>query len=260
MGIKAIITAAGLGSRLKGYTEELPKCMLKVGERTILQRQINTFKQNGVDDVHIVRGYKKEMINYPDIHYHDNDDYKSTNVLGSLLCAKDALEGDVLISYSDILFANHVVERVLQSQHDISVVVDIDWRETYKGRSEHPPSEAENVIFDANNQVVKIGQVIANEMDVHGEFIGMLKLSPRGCEIFKLHYDRAQALFLGKPFQRAKTFEKAYVADLLQDMIDLGVPVHCIIIERGWKEIDTEQDYENALEEFQRWYEQEPYS
>ncbi len=260
MGTKAIVLAAGLGSRLKGYTEELPKCMLEVSGRTILQRQINTFNNSGIEDIHIVRGYKREMIQYPDICYHDNEDYENTNMLATLLCARDAIQGNVLISYSDILFANHVVERVLQSEHDISVVVDIDWRETYKGRSEHPLTEAENVIFNANNQVVKIGQVIANEMDVHGEFIGMLKLSQRGGEILKRHYDRARTLFSGKPFQRAKTFEKAYLADLLQDMIDLGVPIHCVIIERGWKEIDTPQDYQNALEEFQRWYAMEPYT
>ena len=78
----------------------------------------------------------------------------------------------------------------------------------------------------------------------------MMKLSPKGAEVFKRHFHRAKSLFQGKPFQRAKVFEKAYLTDMIQEMADLGVPVHCVIIERGWKEIDTVEDYEKALEAF----------
>ena len=52
-------------------------------------------------------------------------------------------------------------------------------------------------------------------------------------------------------FQRAEVFEKAYLTDMVQELVDLGVPVHTIIIERGWKEIDTVEDYEKALKEFE---------
>ena len=89
-----------------------------------------------------------------------------------------------------------------------------------------------------------------NKNDVHGEFIGMMKLSPRGAEIFKKHYHRSKNSYWDKPFQRALTFQKSYLTDLLQDMADLGVPIHCVIIERGWKEIDTVEDYEKAIIEF----------
>ena len=78
----------------------------------------------------------------------------------------------------------------------------------------------------------------------------MLKLNPRGAEIFKRHFDRCKELYSGKPFQRADVFEKAYLTDMIQEMVDLGVPIHCVIIERGWKEIDTVEDYEKALFEF----------
>ena len=148
------------------------------------------------------------------------------------------------------MFEPQVVERVLESQHDISIVVDIDWRGYYVGRDQHPIEEAENVIFDANNNVVEIGKVLTRKNDVHGEFIGMLKLSPKGAEIFKRHFHRAKSLYWDNPFQRAKRFQNAYLTDMVQEMVDLGVPVHCVIIERGWKEIDTEEDYEKALKEF----------
>ena len=251
LNTSVIIIAAGLGSRLKKYTDNLPKCMLDFAGKTLLQRQIEAFKINGLNKISVIRGFKKEKINYPDLTYFENKEYKNNNILNSMMYAEEALNGHVIVSYSDILFEKEVVKRLMKSEHDISIVVDIDWRGYYINRKDHPINEAENVIFDANNNVVEIGKILTGKHDVHGEFIGMLKLSPRGSEIFKKHFHRAKDLYWNKSFQRAKTFQKAYITDIIQDMADLGVPIHCVIIERGWKEIDTEEDYKNALKAFE---------
>jgi len=142
-----------------------------------------------------------------------------------------------------------VVERLLDSHHDISIVVDIDWRGYYVGRVDHPIEEAESVIFDADNCVAKIGKILPDKDAVHGEFIGMFKLSPRGAEIFKRHYRRVKETYWDRPFQRASIMQKAYITDMIQELVDLGVSVHCVIIEQGWKEIDTVEDYRKALKE-----------
>jgi len=248
--IKAIIIAAGLGSRLKGYTQEIPKCMLKFGDKTLLQRQVEAYKECGITNISVIRGYKKEKIDYPDLRYYENHDFERNNILNSLFYAEKELNGNVLVAYSDILFDSAVVRRLLESHADISIVVDIDWRGYYVGRKDHPIEEAENVILNANNEVVKIGKILTDKNDVHGEFIGMMKFTPRGAEIFKRHFHRAKELFWDRPYQRAPIFQKAYITDIIQDMADLGVPIHCVIIERGWKEIDTEEDYKKALKEF----------
>jgi len=250
INVKSIIIAAGLGSRLKGYTEALPKCMLMFGDKTLLQRQLDVYRHSGINNISVVRGFKKEKINYDGLHYFENTDYKNNNILNSLFYAEEAINGNVIISYSDILFDENVVTRLLESDADISIVVDIDWRGYYINRKDHPVDEAEKVIFNANNEVIKIGKVMTNKEDVYGEFIGMIKLSPRGSEIMKLHFNRAKKIFWDKPYQRAKTFQKAYITDLIQDMVDMGVSIHCVIIERGWKEIDTVEDYEKAIIEF----------
>ena len=164
----------------------------------------------------------------------------------------EIIDGNVIISYSDILFEPLVVKRALESNHDISVVVDIDWRGYYVGRKDHPISEAENVIFNSNNEVEKIGKINTGKEEVHGEFIGMIKLTNRGAKIFKQHYHRLKKIYWNKPFQRAKTFQKAYLTDMMQELVDIGVKVHCIIIESGWKEIDTVEDYKKALDGFKR--------
>jgi choline kinase len=224
--------------------------MLMFGNKTLLERQLEVYEGCGIKDISVVRGFKKEKINYEGLSYYDNTNFQNNNILNSLFYAEEAIIGNVVISYSDILFDANVVSRLLESNADISIVVDIDWRGYYVDRKDHPIEEAEKVIFDANNEVLKIGKVITSKQDVFGEFIGMLKLSPRGAEIFKLHFNRAKKIFWNKPFQRSQTFQKAYITDLIQDMVDMGVSIHCVIIERGWKEIDTVEDYEKAIIEF----------
>ena len=250
--IKALIIAAGLGSRLKKHTENLPKCMLDFGGKTLLQRQLDAYKKNGIKDISLVRGYKKEKIIYKGIRYFENSDYRNNNILNSIFCGQDVINGNIIISYSDILFDPTVVKRTLESSHDISVVVDIDWRGYYVGRKDHPISEAENVIFNSNNEVIKIGKINAGKEEVHGEFIGMIKLSNRGTEIFKEHFNRLKKIYWNKPFQRAKIFQKAYLTDFIQELVDIGIKVHCVIIESGWKEIDTVEDYKKALVGFNK--------
>ena len=125
---KVLIIAAGLGSRLKKHTENLPKCMLDFGGKTLLQRQLDAYKKCGIKDISLIRGYKKEKINFKGIKYFENTDYKNNNILNSIFYAEKIINGNIIISYSDILFDSSVVERTLDSDHDISVVVDIDWR------------------------------------------------------------------------------------------------------------------------------------
>jgi len=247
---KCLIVAAGLGSRLKGHTEHNPKCLLDFGGKTLLQRQLFSYKDNDIKDISLIRGYKKNKINYKGIRYFDNNDYKDNNILNSIFYAEDVINGNIIISYSDILFEPFVVKRALESDHDISVIVDVDWRDYYIGRKDHPLSEAENVIFNSNNEVVKIGKIASEKEEVHGEFIGMIKLNHRGCEILKQNFHRVKKLYWNKPFQRAKVFQKAYLTDMIQELVDIGVKVHCVIIERGWKEIDTVEDYKKALVDF----------
>ena len=247
---KALIVAAGLGSRLKDHTENLPKCMLDFGGKTLLERQLLAYRSCGIDNISIIRGYKKNKINYKNINYFNNKDYEKNNILNSIFYGEEVINGNIIIAYSDILFESSVVQRLLESDHDISIVVDIDWRGYYVGRKDHPIAEAENVIFNSNNEVVKIGKISTGKQEVHGEFIGMIKLTHHGAEIFKQNFHRVKKLYWNKPFQRAKTFQNAYLTDMIQELVDIGIKVHCVIIERGWKEIDTVEDYQKALKEF----------
>jgi choline kinase len=248
--MRAIILAAGLGSRLNEYTRNKPKCLLQLGDKTLLQRQLDAYAANRIQDIHLVRGYRGEAITYDGITYHDNPDYRTNNVLKSLFYAESALKGDVIVSYSDIVFTPLVVELLMRSTHEISIVVDVDWQDRYVGRRDHPVAEAENVIFDAERRVLKIGKNIDLPSGMNGEFIGMLKLNPLGADLFRGQFHRAKNAYWGRRFQRAATFENAYLTDMLQEMTDNGLSINCVMIHRGWIEIDTVEDYMNALKEF----------
>jgi len=242
--MKAIIIAAGPGSRLNPLTDDKPKCMLELKGKTLLQHQIDALRGAGIDRIVLIKGYKKEMINCPDLVYYVNDNYQNNNILHSLFYAEEEMNDEFIAAYSDIFYTKDIVKRLLDSKEDISIVVDIDWRGYYEGRTDHPIEEAENVIFDANNNLVNIGKILPDKEAVHGEFIGMMKCSKKGALGFRKYFHRLKQIYSGKPFQRASVFEKAYLTDIFQDMTDYGVRINCVIIEKGWAEIDTVQDYE----------------
>ena len=112
---KALIVAAGLGSRLKSHTENTPKCMLDFGGKTLLQRQLLSYKQNGVDDISLVRGYKKNKINYKGIKYFDNNNYKDNNILNSIFYGEKAINGNILFLIL-IFCLNHSLSKELWKQ------------------------------------------------------------------------------------------------------------------------------------------------
>lgn len=248
--MKAIIIAAGIGSRMKTLTSDRPKCMLEFDGKTLLQYQMDTLRRCGIDRIAVIKGYRKEKIDYHDLIYYVNDNYKNNNILHSLFYAKEEMSDEFIAIYSDIIYDKQVVGQLLNSKEDISIVVDVDWRAYYKDRADHSIDEAENVIFDSNNMLLKIGKRLSDKNEVHGEFIGMMRCTTKGAKIFREHFHNLKNLYPGRPFQKASVFEQAYLTDMLQDLVDSSISVNCVVIKGGWKEIDTIQDYERLIKRF----------
>ena len=245
---KAIIIAAGMGKRLNPLTSDIPKCLLKIGDKTIMERQLEALKFCGITDTAVVRGYQGDKINFAGIKYYENTNYQNNNILNSLFYAEPEMDGDFIASYSDILYDKSVVEKLLEDKNDIAVVVDTDWQEYYQGRAKHPLEEAEKVII-RDGKVFKIGKHLTIE-DSQGEFIGMVKFSEKGAAIFRKEFQRVKNQYWGKPFQKAATFEKAYLTDMLQELIDRGNDIYPVLIQKEWWEMDTEQDLEKVRKIF----------
>ena len=247
--MKAIIIAAGMGKRLIPYTKDRPKCMLEIGGKSLIKHQTDILTDLGINDIHIIKGYKQEAFNLPglDFDYYINQNYENNNILESLFCAEPEIKGEVIILYSDIIFDKEVVEKLMESDEEISIVVDINWRANYINRHHHPVEEAENVMIDEKSYVRKIGKALEINKDfTSGEFIGMLKLRGQGTEKLKRTYHASRETCQNGSFQDAKTFSQAYLTDIIQEMVDHSTNVYCVKINNGWQEIDTFEDLENA--------------
>lgn len=247
--MKVIIIAAGMGNRLKPLTNGKPKCLLNVAGKTILERQLEIFKDLGAEKIAIIRGYKKDKIDFADLTYFDNDDYQNNNILHSLFCARDFMNGPFVSTYSDIVYDHEVVKKLLSHPADIGVIVDTNWRKTYVGRNKHPITEAELVAIDKRGQVTKIGKDVVTPNEAHGEFIGLAKFSAKGAKILTKEFKRLVAKYRkrqNQAFQHAKEFKKAYLTDMIQELIDRGYGVYSVDIKGGWREIDTDEDLAKA--------------
>ena len=87
--MNAIILAAGEGTRLKRYTSDLPKGMLPFQGTPLIGHQLTCLRQAGIDRIAVVRGYRAMSIAFPEVHYFDNAQWACTNMVHSLLCARE---------------------------------------------------------------------------------------------------------------------------------------------------------------------------
>jgi len=168
--MKAIIVAAGPSNRLLPITNEKPKCLLEIGGQTVLERALKALRENGIENIVVVRGYHSDLINYPNITYYQNPNFRNNNILRSLCYAEDEMNDDFIFSYSDILYSKEIVEKLIHNQADIALIVDVNWAQHYEGRDQHPSSEAELVKVE-NGRVVKIGKKVVSHEEAHGRLI-----------------------------------------------------------------------------------------
>jgi choline kinase len=243
--MKAIIVAAGPGSRLNPLTNEIPKCLLEVGGKTILERALEALRENGIEKLAVVRGYCSHLIDYPNVTYYENPNYRENNILRSLFYAEGEMNDDLIFSYSDIIYSREIVAELIKCESEIALIVDVNWLQHYNGRDRHPISEAE-LVKVANGKVVKIGKGVVSPAEAHGEFIGLAKFSKSGAEVMKAAYHQVAAERPAAPFQHAASLEKAYLTDMIQELIGQGMLVQSVDIQGGWLEIDTPQDLERA--------------
>ena len=247
--MKAIIISAGSAGRLGELVKDKPKGLLDINGKTLIDRQISLLRKNGIDNVIIITGRHKNF-GVENVSYINDEHYEQHDVLGSLMAANNEIKDRVLISYSDLLFEESILQQLLEFSGDIGIPVDLDWEKSYEGRTQHPKSEADNVLIE-NGKIVRIQKEIENTSNHQtvGEFLGLMILSEKGSEIFVENYCKLQQIHRG-PFHKAPSLEKAYLTDMLQELIDLGYDLKPIIIDGRWCEIDTPQDLENARELF----------
>ena len=102
--MKVIIIAAGSSTRLGNLTEEIPKGLLKINNKSILEIQIQQYKKKNISEIIIITGPHHEKFSFNDVSLINDEEYSENDVLGSLMAAKSEINSEVITSYSDIVF------------------------------------------------------------------------------------------------------------------------------------------------------------
>ena len=245
--IKAIIVAAGHDKRIEPLNEDVPKCLLDVKGKTILERQIENIRGCGINDIIIIKGYKQELIDIPDVKYYINPDFENNGIVTSLFFAEKEMNTDFIFLYSDIIFDKRLLEKLLKNNADVCLVADLDWKKRYDERVKLSTGEVE-LVEVRNDYITKIGKNI-NPKKGHGEFIGLAMFSKKGAETLKKCYKNSLKRYKNKRFHESPSIIKAYFTDIIQEIIDNDFQVHHLDVYGDWIEIDTFEDYRKAWRE-----------
>lgn len=243
--MKAIILAAGEGTRLRPLTNDKPKCLVELFGKSLLNYNVELFQKCGISDITIVTGYLPNLIKIPNVSYRNNKNYNSTNMVETLFCAKDKLENSVIISYADIIYQKNILEELIKSKNDISVVIDSNWEEYWKLRFENPLDDAESLILDEQNYIQNIGKKTQTITEIQGQYIGLMKFQNDGLINLINFYENAKNLSIQgpNPLNSDVPFEKSYMTDLLQGLINHGNKIKAIPVHNGWLEVDSVDDH-----------------
>lgn len=241
--MKALILAAGEGARLRPYTLDRPKCLVEVDGESLLDRQLAVLRSEGVSDITLIGGYRSDMLERPGVGLELNPRFSDTNMVWTLFCAEYALQGDLVLAYGDIVYSRCILRALLDSTADIAVAIDLDWEQYWRARNENPLDDAETLRMDGAGRIIEIGQKPVALEQIQGQYMGLMKFSPRGLETLRDTFHRARAAGT----LRGKSPEKAYMTDLLQLMIDEGNSLSAVKVHGGWVEVDTVSDLESAV-------------
>ena len=248
--MKAIVIAAGEGSRMGNLTQNIPKPLVMVNGKSIIDRQLSILKQNGILDIIIITGPHHKKFNFEKIRYIRDENFLEHDQLGSLISAKKEIDGDVIILFADIIFEEIILSKILESKSDISIAVDMNWASSYSSRTDTSFDEADKVRFEQGN-VSRIFKTMTDEDKKFeiGEFIGLMKLSKKGSKQLVDYYEKIQSTHKDK-FHDAQSIKKAKLVDHLQELIENKIKIDAIPIAGKWCEIDTKQDLEIAQKKF----------
>lgn len=232
--MKAIILAAGRGSRMKNLTDERPKCLIKLNGATLLSRQIRALRIGGATEIAIVTGYLREMLaDQADREFH-NPAWAETNMVSSLATAAEWLqEAPCIVSYSDIFYDADAVRQLVESSTPLAIAFDPNWEDLWTRRFGDPLLDAETFRISADGDILEIGNRPSKLEEIDGQFMGLLRFTPESWHVL----DKMR-MTLPK-----KARDKLDMTGALQRIIEMGnLRVKGIRFVGCWGEVDNARD------------------
>ena len=233
--MKALILAAGRGSRMKELTSNKPKCLLKIKKISLLERQIINFKSQGINDIGIVTGYKRDLLMHYNLQEFHNDKWEQTNMVYSLTKASKWLESETcIVSYGDIFYEPSAIKSLQENKSNLALTYDVNWFTLWSKRFNNPLSDAETFKLDESNNLLKIGEKTDNVNEIQGQYMGILKIKPLGwSKILNIINSINEDKFMRIDFTS--------LLNLLISKDDISI--HCLPYKDKWGEVDHPSDF-----------------
>lgn len=225
--MKALILAAGLGTRLAPITNDRPKSLVPVNGKPILMKQIENLHENGITDITIVSGYKADILEravhqlYPEIKIIESVDYATTNNMYSAYIARDAIgENEFLMMNADVYYDSSVISALLEDETENAIVTDIG---IY--------IEESMKVVEVEGRLVKISKAITTE-EALGSSIDVYKFSKEGGRAFF-----AKCAEYIEEKKELKMWSEVALNDILSEVVFKACP-----LKGRWLEIDNHDD------------------
>lgn len=232
--MRAIILAAGRGSRMNVLTEDRPKCLVELNGKPLLEMQLSALRKAGIHDIAIVTGYKRELLTNLGLTEFFNPRWAETNMVYSLSCAEAWLSTTpCIVSYSDIFYSPSAVASLMDCTADLAVTYDQNWLTLWSKRFSDPLLDAETFRLDRNGALLEIGNKPRSIDEIGGQYMGLLRFTPRGWAAIQ----RVRASL--SELER----DRLHMTGALQRVIESNLlPVIAVPNAEPWGEIDSQED------------------
>ena len=231
---RAIILAAGRGSRMGTLTAEEPKCFARLHGRRLLDWQLSALRAAQLQEIAIVRGYRAECFTEP-VTYFDNPYWQHSNMVRTLLAADAWLRAeDCIISYSDIVYGPETVARLMQTDATLAIAYDPAWLQLWAQRFANPLDDAETFRLDRHGTLLDIGQRTNTLSEIEGQYVGLLKFTPSG-------WARTRELI---DALRDAELNRIDMTRLLRLGLQQGWQIAVSPVSGPWGEVDAQHDLE----------------
>lgn len=237
----AIVLAASRGFALAELTEDKPKVMLSIGGKTVLRHLLDEFKNQNINKVTLVAGYKPEAIDSSGIEMHINKEYETTGELASLSQVVSEFHEDMIITYGDLLFRSYILRDLLENDGEVVAVIDSNVEnENYSGSPDYAycSQEEDRAIFKQDAYLNHVSEEKKSSSETPtGRWIGMLRVRGQG----KQWIEEAIA-----ELKKHENFQQMSLADLLNQLIKQNHPVKVQYINGHWVDINALTDIDRA--------------
>jgi choline kinase len=231
--MRAIVLAAGRGSRMGETGDTRPKCLVELAGVPLLDRQIAALRGGGAMEVGIVRGYRGEMLSRPGVVYFENPRWAESNMVTSLVAADRWLcSTPLIVSYADIFFHRALVRRLAAADGDLVVAYDRKWRGLWSQRFDDPLGDAETFRADGSGHLLEIGGKTDRIEEIEGQYMGLLRFTPAA-------WRRVREL-LGELDPSVR--DRLDMTALLSRLLERGYPIGVLATDGNWGEVDRPND------------------